>query len=112
MNTINRMKWEQPSYFPLKEVLIKSGNIYFPGVEGAKCLVTPGFTGNTTPSSIIPVTDTIFYYTNGPQDGALCGIIETRGGPSVCGNFENSNACASIISMNFDIAVQICSSCF
>lgn len=112
MNTMHKMKWEKPSYFPLKDAMIKSGNAYFPGFEGAKCLVTPAFIGETAPTSIIPVTNTVFSYTNGPQDAALCGIINTINGPSLCEEFENSIPCSSTISVNFDITIQVCSSCF
>lgn len=108
MNATHKLKWEKPSYFPLKEALIKSGTSYFPGVEGAKCLVTPGFTGNTTPTSIVPVTNTVFSYTG----NAGCGNVNTVGGPSLCQNFEGTNPCTPALLLNYDLSVNVCSTCF
>ena len=102
------MKWEKPNYFPLKDALIKSGSAYFPGVEGMVTLVTPGFTGNTTPPNIIPVTNTVFSYTG----NAGCGNVNTVGGPSLAGSFESTNPCSPFIFLNYDISVNVCSTCF
>lgn len=109
MNSIHKLKWEKPSYFPLKDALIKSGNAYFPGVEGAKCVVTQFYTG-TIPAgyTAVPVTNTVFSYTN----PASCGVIQVNTDSVICDNFEGTNPCVPTLTLNYNISVNVCSTCF
>lgn len=112
MKSIQKLTWQSPNYFPLKDALIKSGTSYFSGVEGAKCLVTPAYAGNTTPTSIVPVTNTVFNYTNGPGDSAQCGVVQSNNTSKLCASFTGLTPCSLGVQVNYDISINVCSSCF
>ena len=112
MKSIQKLNWQSPNYFPLKDALIKSGTAYFEGVEGNKCLVTPGYTGNTTPTSIVPVTNTEFKYTDGPANSSLCGVVKTNSTSKLCESFTSFSPCIFGVQVNYDISINVCSACF
>jgi len=110
MKSTLKLKWENPNYFSLKDALIKSGSAYFPGVEGAKCVVTQFYTGTIpTGYTAVPVTNTVFKYTGGAGG---CGNVQTNTDSIICANFEGTDPCFFMVNINYDISVNVCSTCF